>query len=102
MSDVDEIVKEWEELIETIPVLEDTLETRKRLLVVKQLTEDTKVDYKELYGANNEKVRKHHYNLVLTKEIEDVNTSQHELDTAIRKLSLLKFLAYMKLDKDVL
>lgn len=102
MTEVNEIINEWKSLIKQIPILEDSLELKKRILVAKQLCEDKKVDYKALYGANNDKVRKHHYNLVLTKEIDEINELQHDLDTAVRKLSLVKFLAYMKLDKNVL
>lgn len=98
----DDVVKEWKEYIELIPVLENKVESAKRILVAKQLEEDKKTDYNKLYGAKNDKVRKHHYNMVLSEDMAKVDELQQELDTANRMLSLTKFLAYMKLEKNVL
>lgn len=94
MKNIDETIgkyfDEWKGHIEKIPVLEDKLELKKQILFDLQQKEDAKIDYKVVYGYNNEKTRKAHYKKVLTVEYAEIEELEQEIDYSVRRISFIK------------
>lgn len=94
---VQDITCEWENLIDELSrkeveyyMLKETYNT---------LSEDiiATTDFKELYGKNNETVRKNHVKHELADIVKDLKTYEFSINYLTRRISFLKAMTYMKI-----
>lgn len=94
MSKIDETIneyfEEWNKHINEIPKLEDDLGTRKEKLFDLKMEEDGRVDYNEVYGKNNDKVREAHYKKVFQQDYIDISNLDKGIDYAKRRIDFIK------------
>lgn len=94
MSNIDETIneyfEEWNKHISNIPELEADLKTKKEKLFDLKMKEDGKVDYNDIYGKNNDKVRDAHYKKVFSQEYIDIRNLDKSIDFAKRRIDFIK------------
>lgn len=86
----------WDNLIERIPEKELELYHLKQIRDAKEQEIISTTDFKGLYGANNEKVRKNHLKKALSSTYEEIKTLTLEIETDKRTLDFLKAIIKVK------
>lgn len=100
-KNVQDISVEWENLI--IELSEKEVEYYHLKENYNELSEEiiASVDFKELYGKNNESVRKNHVKKELSDIINQLKTLEFSINYLTRKISFLKAMTYLKINSMV-
>ena len=91
-----ELLEHWEELINEVSEKEIALYQWKQVYDVKanEIIEHT--DFKELYGANNQKVRDNHVRNELTDWYDIIKDLEFSIDYLSRRISFIRELVHAK------
>lgn len=93
---IEEYFQEWDTLISTIHKNEAELIELKQFRDEEEQRIITTVDFKELYGANNDKVRKNHVKKELSYTYDRINSLELSLNDNKRKISYIKAIVKWK------
>ena len=93
---VDDLLVEWENLISELSNKEVMLYHRKTDYQRKSDEIIAETNFKELYGANNQKVRDNHVKTVLSKDYETIKALEFSIDWINRRISFLRELVKTK------
>ena len=92
------ITTEWEDLLEELSqkevekyMLEESYQIQSEEIIAK-------TDFKELYGKNNDTVRKNHVKKELSTLHEQIKTLEFSINYVQRRISFLKAMTYVKLN----
>lgn len=90
--------KEWGDIIDRLKINEAELIHLKETF--NQLSEKiiSETDFKQLYGKNNETIRKNHVNNELSDMVEQINMLKLAINHDNRQLNFIKALVHMKLE----
>ena len=88
--------KEWDNMIKKLSDDEAELMALKQYRDTEEQKILTTTDFKELYGANNEKVRKNHLKKELSSTYDKINSLELEISDLKRKISFTKQLIKVK------
>lgn len=89
-NQMNEWFAEYDLLLENVEVGETRLSTLKDYYNRKEIEIITKTDFKKIYGANNDKIRKQHIKTVLKNTSNDIKSLEQSLDANKRRISFLK------------
>ena len=87
---IEDCFNKWESLISNIHRNEAELIQLKQFRDEEEQRILTTVDFKELYGANNDKVRKNHVKKELSSTYDKINSLELTLNDDKRKISYIK------------
>ena len=93
---VDDLLVEWENLISELSNKEVMLYHKKTDYQRKSDEIIAETNFKELYGANNQKVRDNHVKTVLSKDYETIKALEFSIDWINRRISFLRELVKTK------
>lgn len=88
--------EEWENLINSVNSNQINLITLKEEYEEKAQKIISETDFKELYGANNQKVRDNHVKKELSDLTDEINDTKLDVEYAKMRISFLKRLIDMK------
>lgn len=89
-------ITEWDEIIEDLSVEEFKLLELKDSFALKSEEILQNTDFKELYGKNNETVRKNHINKELSSLRESIKESELKISYYKRRIDFLKSIIRIK------
>ena len=92
-----EIAKEWETLLDELTHNERALYEWRTLYNAKSEEILANTNFNEIYGKNNEKVRKEHVKKELIDWYNTIKELEFTIDYQIRRISFLKAMTYMKI-----
>ena len=95
-KDIVVLLNEWENLISELSNKEVMLYHRKEAYQVRSDEIIAETNFKELYGANNQKVRDNHVKTVLAKDYEVIKALEFSIDWIGRRISFLRELVRTK------
>ena len=95
-DDVTDYLAEWENLISELSNKEVMLYHMKTDYHRKSDEIIAETNFKELYGANNQKVRDNHVKTVLSKDYETIKALEFSIDWINRRISFLRELVKTK------
>lgn len=95
-DDITDYLTEWENLIEELSVKEVLLYKKKEAYQVMSDKIIAETNFKELYGKNNESVRKNHVKDELSDIVSELKTLEFSIDYIKRRISFLKQLIHTK------
>ena len=87
---MNECFEEWEQLIEELSQKEQAYIEWKEVYRIKEEEILNTVNFKELYGANNEKVRRNHVKNALKQYDDNIVELELSIDWIKRRISFLK------------
>lgn len=87
---------EWKNLVEELSRKEVLLYRKKEAYQVRSDKIIGETNFKELYGANNQKVRDNHVKTVLSKDYETIKALEFSIDWINRRISFLRELVKTK------
>ena len=92
------ITAEWEDLLEELSQKEVEYYMLKEAYnyLSEKIIADT--DFKELYGKNNETIRKNHVKKELAEMVTDLKNYEFSINYIQRRISFLKAMTYVKLN----
>ena len=93
---VEDNLKEWNELIEELSEKEIALFKWKEIYEIKAMEIENNTDFKELYGKNNEKIRKEHIKNELSEWYYNIKDLEFSIDWIARRISFLRELVKCK------
>ena len=93
---ITDYLAEWENLISELSNKEVMLYHRKTDYQRKSDEIIAETNFKELYGANNQKVRDNHVKTVLSKDYETIKALEFSIDWINRRISFLRELVKTK------
>ena len=96
-KNTEEIIKEWEDLLDEMTHNEKALYEWKTLYTAKSEEIINTTDFKTLYGKNNEKVRKEHVKNQLIDWYNTIKELEFNIDKSHRRISFLKAITYVKM-----
>ena len=94
--EIDEDLIEWNELINELSKKGISLYKLKMDYEKKSEEIVATTNFKELYGANNQKVRDNHVKTVLAKDYETIKALEFSVDWITRRISFLRELIHVK------
>lgn len=96
MNEANDYLRQWDELIEELSQKEIALWQWKEVYEIKanEIIEHT--DFKELYGANNQKVRDNHVRNELADWYNTIKELEFSIDYISRRISFLRELVKCK------
>ncbi|WP_406532481.1 hypothetical protein [Methanobrevibacter sp.] len=92
-----EIAHEWEDLLHELDNNEKALYEWRTLYNAKSEEIIANTNFTEIYGKNNEKVRKEHVKKELIDWYNTIKELEFSIDNAHRRISFLKAMTYLKL-----
>ena len=95
-DDITDYLTEWENLISELSNKEVLLYRKKEAYQVRSDEIIAETNFKELYGANNQKVRDNHVKTVLSKDYETIKALEFSIDWINRRISFLRELVRTK------
>lgn len=95
-KDIVVLLNEWENLITELSNKEVMLYHRKTAYQQESDRIIAETNFKELYGANNQKVRDNHVKSVLAKDYEVIKALEFSIDWIGRRISFLRELVKTK------
>lgn len=95
-DDITDYLTEWENLISELSNKEVMLYHRKTVYQQESDRIIAETNFKELYGANNQKVRDNHVKTVLAKDYEVIKALEFSIDWIGRRISFLRELVKTK------
>ena len=95
-KDIVVLLNEWENLITELSNKEVMLYHRKTVYQQESDRIIAETNFKELYGANNQKVRDNHVKTVLSNDYEVIKALEFSIDWIGRRISYLKELIRTK------
>ena len=95
-NDITDYLAEWENLISELSNKEVLLYRKKEAYQVRSDEIIAETNFKELYGANNQKVRDNHVKTVLAKDYETIKALEFSIDWINRRISFLRELVRTK------
>ena len=95
-DDITNYLTEWENLISELSNKEVMLYHKKTAYPVRSDEIIAETNFKELYGANNQKVRDNHVKTVLAKDYETIKALEFSIDWIGRRISFLRELVRTK------
>ena len=95
-DDITDYLTEWENLISELSNKEVLLYHRKTAYQVRSDEISAETNFKELYGANNQKVRDNHVKTVLSNDYETIKALEFSIDWIGRRISFLRELVKTK------
>ena len=95
-DDITDYLTEWENLISELSNKEVLLYHRKTVYQQESDRIIAETNFKELYGANNQKVRDNHVKTVLSKDYETIKALEFSIDWIGRRISFLRELVKTK------
>ena len=95
-KDIVVLLNEWENLISELSNKEVLLYHRKEAYQVRSDEIIAETNFKELYGANNQKVRDNHVKTVLANDYEVIKALEFSIDWIGRRISFLRELVRTK------
>ena len=96
MRPIEDDLEEWSKLVTELSKKEIALYKWKECYNVKSEEIIQNTDFKELYGKNNEKVRKEHVKQELSEWYETINDLEFSIDYISRRIIYLKELIRTK------
>ena len=93
---ITDYLTEWENLIEELSVKEVLLYKKKEAYQVMSDKIIAETNFKELYGKNNESVRKNHVKHELSDIVSELKTLEFSINYIKRRISFLKQLIHTK------
>lgn len=87
----------WNEYINNLASMEKTLVSLKQYRDKEKMRMINEVDFKKIYGKNNDDIRKYHTTEELSDTIDKINSLELEIADIKRKISCLKRLIDMKI-----
>ena len=91
-----EALNEWEQLVNELSLKEEELYLLKNKIQGKEELILKETDFKELYGANNQKVRDNHVKGLLEKDFQMKHDLEMSIDYIGRRISFLRELVRCK------
>lgn len=91
-------LEEWEKLLNDLKTDEKKLIELKEYYQKRENEIIQNVDFKTLYGANNEKIRKAHVKKTLKNTLEGKQNLELKIDDSKRRISLLKAKVYAEIE----
>ena len=95
-EDITDYLTEWENLISELSNKEVMLYHRKTAYQVRSDEIIAETNFKELYGANNQKVRDNHVKTVLAKDYEMIKALEFSISWIVNRISFLRELVKTK------
>ena len=95
-KDIVVLLNEWENLISELSNKEVLLYRKKEAYQVRSDEIIAETNFKELYGANNQKVRDNHVKTVLANDYEVIKALEFSIDWIGRRISFLRELVRTK------
>lgn len=95
-KDIVVLLNEWENLISELSNKEVLLYRKKEAYQVRSDEIIAETNFKELYGANNQKVRDNHVKTVLATDWETIKALEFSIDWIVRRISFLRELVRTK------
>ena len=93
---MNELLGEWEQLIDELSSKEVALYEWKEIYQIKALEIENTTDFKALYGKNNADVRKQHVKMELSEWDKTITDLQFSIDWITRRISFLRELVKTK------
>ena len=95
---VQTITDEWEDLLDELTTKEVELYMLKE--TYNTLSEDiiAATDFKQIYGKNNETIRKTHVKKELSDIVKDIKQLEFSINYISRRISFLKAMTYLKIN----
>ena len=98
IKDLDGILTKWARLINELKDDEAKLLTLKKYYELRESHIINKTNFKKLYGANNDKVRKAHVKKELENTVEQKEQLELKIEDRKRKISFLKAATYAQIE----
>lgn len=95
--DIEKIAVEWEDLLHELTSNEKALYEWKTLYNAKSEEIIKNTNFQELYGKNNDKVRKEHVKNELSDWYNTIKELEFTIDYQTRRISFLKAMTYVKM-----
>ena len=96
MSTIEEDLNEWDSLVNELSAKEIALYQWKEIYNVKADEIIASVDFKALYGANNQKVRDNHVKQELSDWYDNIKSLEFSIEWIGRRISYLRHLVEWK------
>lgn len=93
---IEKYLNEWENLINELSEKEIALFQWKEIYEIKAMEIENNTDFKELYGKNNEKIRKEHIKNELSEWYYNIKDLEFSINYISRRISFLKSIVNMK------
>ena len=94
----------WDDVIEWEKLVDELHEDERKYLALKRYYDDRETsvlvstDFKKIYGANNDKIRKHHIQKKLKNTINDKDNLKLKIDDCQRRIDFLKACVALKIE----
>ena len=98
MENTDSLLTKWSKLINELKDDEAKLLLLKKYYETRENTIINKTNFKEIYGANNEKIRKAHVKKELKNTVEQKEALTLKIEDSKRKISFLKAATYAQIE----
>lgn len=91
---MNDIFDEWNKFLDELESSERELKTLKKEYLEKSQEIISNTDFKELYGRNNESVRKDHVNKELSELVEKIDELKLLISDRVRRIEYFKAIAH--------
>lgn len=91
---MEEIFEKWNKYLDELEKGESELRQLKKEYLEKSQEIINNTDFKELYGRNNEAIRKEHINKELSELVESIDTLKLMISDRVRRIEYFKAVSY--------